>query len=112
MARITSHDVDKIIDVEIGETELSTFIEDAHRVVENRISEYTSDEDALASVEAYLAAHFATATEPAIASVSHESVSIDYESDSSSSEYWHKAILLDPTDRLSRPNGYPVYSIK
>lgn len=107
--RITTADVGEILDSELSEEAIHAFIEDAHSVVNNRIAPYTDDSDALAAVETYVAAHLATSKEPRVQAASHESVSFEY-AEEQGQKYWHKAILLDPTGRLARPNGYPVVS--
>lgn len=110
MARISPEDIDEIMDTEgISRQTLEAFAEDAHRVVEERCAPHTRDTDALIAVETYLAAHLACSKEPRIQSTSHESVSIEY-AEEQAYKFWHRAILLDPTSRLSRPNGYPVYT--
>jgi hypothetical protein len=103
MAHITHHDVAEILETDLNEAELTAFIEDAHTIVQNRIADYTDDEDTLAAVETYLAAHLATAKEPRVATASHEGA--DVELDADGNRYWHQAVLLDPTNRLARPNG-------
>jgi len=107
--RITTADVKEIADLDVSEESIHAFIEDAHTVVNNRIAPYTDDSDALAAVETYLTAHLATSKEPRVQSASHESVSFEY-AEEQGQKYWHQAILMDPTGRLARPNGYPVYS--
>lgn len=107
--RITTADVREVLETDVPNEDLHAFIEDAHLVVNNRIAPYTDDSNALAAVETYLTAHLVTTREPRVASASHESVSFEYSTDTGQA-YWHKAILVDPTGRLARPNGYPVYS--
>lgn len=111
MARITPDDVYEVLDTELEEPTLQAFIEDAHRVVNERIAPYTDDESALAAVETYLAAHICTSKDPRVQSASHESVSFDYE-EGRGQEYWHNAIMQDPTGRLARPSGFPVVTAK
>jgi len=110
MPRITTEDVREIVDTDVSEESLHAFIEDAHRVVNQRIAPYTDDSGAISAVETYLAAHLATSKEPRVQSASHESVSFEY-SEEQGQKHWHQAILLDPTGRLARPNGYPVVSV-
>jgi len=107
VSRITIDDVLEILDTEVDEPAIQAFIEDAHRVVNQRIAPYTDDESALAAVETYLAAHIATSKDPRVQSASHESVSFEYE-EGRGQEYWHNAIMQDPTGRLARPGGYTV----
>lgn len=108
--RITTADVREVLDSEVSEEALHAFIEDAHTVVNNRIAPYTDDSDSLSAVETHLAAHLATSKEPRVQSASHESVSFEY-AEEQGQKYWHNAILMDPTGRLARPNGYPVVSV-
>lgn len=109
MTRITPDDIREILDTDLGEVELQAFIEDAHRVVNERCAPHTHDREALAAVESYLAAHLATSKDPRVGSFSHESVDIEYTEDGQ--RYWHKAVLVDPTGRLARPNkSYPIYT--
>lgn len=111
MSRITPDDVREILDTDMGEVSLQAFIEDAHRVVNDRCAPHTHDRDALASVETYLAAHLATTKDPRVSAVDHESVSIEYADEGDGQQYWHKAIMVDPTGRLARPSkGYPIYT--
>lgn len=107
--RITTADVYEILDTEMPEEDIQAFMEDAHTVVNNRIAPYSDDQDSLAAVETYLTAHLATSKEPRVQSASHESVSFEY-SEEQGQKYWHDAIMMDPTGRLARPNGYPVYT--
>jgi len=107
--RITTTDVKEVIDIDIDEPSLQAFIDDAHTVVNNRIAPYTDDRDALAGVETHLAAHIASSKEPRVDAASHESVEFEYAGEQGQ-KYWHNAIMIDPTGRLARPNGYPVYS--
>ncbi|NHX41389.1 MULTISPECIES: hypothetical protein [Haloarcula] len=104
MSRINYHDVAEIFETDLSESDLIAFVEDAHRIVENRCSAHTSDEDALAAVETYLAAHLASSKDPRVQSASHESVDIEY--NAGGDRYWHRAVLADPTNRLARPNGF------
>jgi hypothetical protein len=106
MARISHYDVAEVLETDLDEAELMAFIEDAHRIVEDRCTPYSDDESALSAVETYLAAHLATAKEPRVTSGSHGGVDIEYEDDPD--RYWHKAVLLDPTNRLARPGGYTI----
>jgi len=107
MPRITTTDVREIADVDVSEEALHAFIEDAHRVVNERVAPHTDDKSALSAVESYLAAHLATSEDPRVQSVAHESVSFEYSSEQGQ-KYWHNAIMMDPTGRLARPSGYPV----
>lgn len=107
--RVTTADVYEVLDTDIPEEAIHAFIEDAHTVVNNRIAPYSDDADALAAVETYLAAHLATTKEPRVDAASHEGVSFEYAGEQGQ-KYWHDAIMMDPTGRLARPNGYPVYS--
>ena len=107
MARITPHDVAEILDTELEDVSLQAFVSDAHRVVEQRCAPHTDDADALGDVEAYVAAHLATAKDPRVNMASHESVDVEFETDPH--RYWQHAVLLDPTGRLDRPDhGYGV----
>jgi hypothetical protein len=104
MARISYHDVSEIFETDLDESTLLAFIEDAHQIVEERCAPHTSDEGALASVETYLAAHLATSKDPRVKSASHAGVDVEYSGNSDN--YWHQAVLADPTNRIARPNGY------
>lgn len=104
MTRITTQDVTELFETDLVEADVLAFIEDAHRIVENRCAEHTSNEDALAAVEAYLAAHLASAKDPRVTSASHASGDVEF--GANGNRYWHNAVLADPTNRLARPNGY------
>ena len=107
MTRVTPHDVAEVLETELVEVELSAFIADANMVVDQRCAGHTDDEDALATVETYVAAHLATTKEPRVGSTSHESVDVDLDTDGN--RYWHRAVLLDPTGRLATsPHGHTV----
>lgn len=107
MTRTSPHDVAEVLETELDDAELMAFISDAHSVVNRRCGEHTDDEDTLADVETYVAAHLATAKEPRVSSTSHESV--DVELDTDGERYWHQAVLLDPTGQLDVPKrGYGV----
>lgn len=108
MSRITATDVAEIFETSLEPSVLTAFVEDAHRIVEQRCGPYTDDQDALATVETYLAAHLATAKDPRISQGSHDGIQVAYEG--SGERYWHKAILADPTNRLARPSGYATFS--
>lgn len=109
MTRTTLADVKEVVDTDLSDSALNKFIDDAHVAVNDKIAPYTDDSDALEAVERYLAAHMATTKEPRVVSASHESVSFEYDEEEGQ-RYWHQAILMDPTGRLARPNGYPVYT--
>jgi hypothetical protein len=109
MTRIAPHDVAEVLETDLDSAELTAFIEDAHRIVERRCAPFVDDTSELAAVETYLAAHLATAKEPRVASASHESVEVEL--DVSPDEYWHQALLVDPSGRLDVPNrGYTVFT--
>jgi len=109
MARITIEDVREVLDTELEDDTLMAFAEDANRVVNQRIAPYSDDSAALAAVETYVAAHIATSKEPRVQSASHESVSFEY-AEGQGQSYWHQALMMDPTGRLARPSGYPIYT--
>lgn len=109
MARITPDDVTEILETELQDDSLMAFIEDAHSVVNERIAPYTDDTARLSSVETYLAAHLATSRDPRVQTASHESVSFEY-AENQGQTYWHRAIMMDPTGRLARPQGYNIYT--
>jgi hypothetical protein len=104
MTRITPADVAEILDTELSEATLQAFVEDAHRIVNQRCAPYTDDDSALSAVETYVAAHLATAKDPQFSEVAHESVSMTKAIDDDGNDYWHQALLIDPTSRLARPN--------
>ncbi|MCU4754243.1 hypothetical protein OB919_20045 [Halobacteria archaeon AArc-curdl1] len=106
MTRINHYDVAEVLETDLGEAELETFIADAHRVVEDRCASYCDNESTLATIETYLAAHLATSKDPRVSSVSHEGV--DAELGTDGDRYWHQAVLVDPTNRLARPGGFPI----
>lgn len=106
MSRTTYHDVNEILETSLTEAELIAFVEDAHRIIENRCASYSTDDDALASAETYLAAHLATTKDPRVKSASHAGADIEY--DTNGNRYWHQAVLLDPSNRLARPSGYSI----
>ena len=106
MARINYYDVAEVLETDLDEAELEAFVADAHLIVEDRIADYCDDEGALAAVETYLAAHLSTSKDPRVESVSHEGV--DAELGTTGDRYWHQAVLLDPTNRLARPGGFPI----
>jgi hypothetical protein len=106
MSRISYHDLTEIFETDLSEGELMAFIEDAHRIVEDRCAEHTSDEEALAAVEVNLAAHLASSKDPRVTSASHASADVEF--GANGNRYWHNAVLEDPTNRLARPNGYTV----
>jgi hypothetical protein len=104
MSRTTYHDVREVLETDLPEADLMAFIEDAHRIVEARCADHTSDTGALSAVETYLAAHLATSKDPRVETASHEGVDVEFETDAN--RYWHDAVLQDPTNRLARPNGF------
>ncbi len=109
MARITPHDVAEILETDLSSVDLQAFVSDADTVVERRCAPYTDDESELANVEAYVAAHLATAKDPRVSVASHESVDVELETDPH--RYWEQAVLLDPTGRLNTPKrGYATFS--
>jgi len=107
MTRVSPQDVFEVLDTELSESKTQAFIEDAHRIVNQRCAPYTDDEGALAAVETYLAAHLATTRDPQFTEISHESVGGVL--DKNGNDYWHQALLVDPTSRLARPN-YATFS--
>ncbi|NGM69190.1 hypothetical protein G6M89_09250 [Natronolimnobius sp. AArcel1] len=107
MTRIAPHDVAEVLETELDDSALMAFISDANRVVNRRCEPHTDDDEALADVETYVAAHLATAKEPRVSATSHESVGVELDADGD--RYWHQAVLIDPTGRLDRPErGYGV----
>jgi len=109
MPRVTPHDVAEVLDTDLDSVELSTFVSDANTIVNKRCEPYTDDEGALADVETYLAAHLATTKEPEVSSLTHQNVRVDLDIDSK--RYWNKAVMLDPTGRLDKPDrGYSTFS--
>jgi hypothetical protein len=107
MTQVTPHDVAEILETELESVTLQAFISDAHRIVERRCAPHTDDMDALGDVEAYVAAHLATAKDPRVSVASHESVDVEFETDAH--RYWEQAVLLDPTGRLDNPTrGYGI----
>ncbi|AUX08917.1 hypothetical protein AArcSl_1286 [Halalkaliarchaeum desulfuricum] len=96
-----------MLETELDDSALMAFISDAHNVVNRRCEPHTDDEEALADVETYVAAHLATAKEPRVSATS--GAVTDVELDADGDRYWHQAVLLDPTGRLDRPQrGYCV----
>lgn len=112
MARIEPEDIEEVIDLELPPSDVQAFIDDAHRIIQRRCAPYATDADQadLAATETYLAAHLLTSKSPQVTSTSAEGMSVDYARDGSGNDYWHKAILTDPTGRLARPDGWNVFS--
>lgn len=112
MARIEPEDIEEVTDVDLPSTDVQAFIDDAHRIVQRRCAGHASEnaQKDLAMVEVYLGLHLLTSKSPQIQSTSAEGVNVSYAVDGSGSDYWHKAILADPTGRLARPDGWAVYS--
>ena len=109
MPRVTPHDVAEVLDTDLDSVELSTFVSDANRIVNDRCEPYTGDDNALANVETYLAAHLATTKEPEVSSLTHHSTQVSINIDSK--RYWNKAVMLDPTGRLDKPDrGYSTFT--
>ena len=109
MPRIVPHDVAEVLETELDGAELSAFIDDAHSVVNRRCQPYTDDEQALADVETYLAAHIATAKEPRVSSTAGAVSEVVFDADAD--RYWHRALMLDPTGRLDTPQrGYSIFT--
>ena len=109
MVRIVPSDVEEILDTELDGAELFAFIEDAHRIINERCASLTDDDEALAAVETYLAAHLATAKEPRVSRTSGAVTTVELETDPET--YWRRAKMLDPTGQLGTPQtGYPVAS--
>jgi len=108
MARIEPEDIEEVVDVDLEPTDVQSFIEDAHRIVQRRCSSHatTQEHEELATTEVYLAAHLITSKSPQVSSTSAEGISVSYETEQQ--DYWHKAILADPTGRLARPDGWTV----
>lgn len=102
MTRITPDDVFEVLETDVEHDSMHAFIEDAHRIVNNRCAPYTADSGALAAVETYLAAHLATTRDPQFTEVTHESAGAVL--DVNGNDYWHQAVMVDPTSRLARPN--------
>lgn len=110
MARIEPEDIEEVADVDLSPSDVQSFIDDAHRIVQRRCAPYASngDEPDLAMVEVYLGAHLLTSKSPQIQNTSAEGLSASYAVDEDG--YWHKALLADPTGRLARPDGWNVFS--
>lgn len=112
MARIEPEDVEEVAEFDLEPSDVQSFIEDAHLIVQRRCAPYatSADQKALASTETYVAAHLLTSRSPQVQSTSAEGMSISYNRDSEGDDYWNRAVLADPTGRLSRPDGWNVYS--
>lgn len=110
MARIEPEDIEEVLDIDLPPSDVQSFIDDAHRIIQRRCAPYASDEDEadLAMTEVYLGAHLLTSKSPQIRSTSAEGLSASYAV--SEDDYWHKALLADPTGRLARPDGWNVFS--
>jgi hypothetical protein len=92
------------METKLDEPSLRAFIDDAHTIVEQRCASHTSDEDALAAVETYVACHLVTAPDPRVQSAAHADIDVEYED--VEGNYWQRAVLTDPTNRIARPGGY------
>jgi len=112
MARIEPEDIEEVADIDLGPSDVQGFIDDAHRVVQRRCAPHASDADQkdLATTEVYLAAHLMVSKSPQVSSVSAETMNVSYAIDPEGEDYWHRALLVDPTGRLARPDGWNVYS--
>ncbi len=107
MTRISPKDVAEVLDTELESSALMAFVSDAHNIVNSRCEPHSDDEEMLAAVETYLAAHLATAKEPRVSSTSGTAVDVELETDAE--RYWNQAVLMDDTGRLAKPSGgYPV----
>lgn len=107
MTRIAPHDVEEVLETELDKATLLAFIEDANSVVNDRCAPHTDDDEALAGVETYLAAHLATSKEPRVSSTSGAVTEVELDVDGD--RYWHQAVLVDPTGRLDAPDrGFTV----
>jgi len=112
MARIEPEDIEEVADFDLEPSDVQGFIDDAHLIVQRRCAPYATDADqqSLASTEVYVAAHLLTSKSPQVQSTSAEGMSVSYARGDGGDDYWHKAILTDPTGRLARPDGWNVYS--
>jgi hypothetical protein len=112
MARIEPEDIEEVADIDLPPTDVQAFIDDAHRIVQRRCAEYASERDQkdLAMVEVYLGAHLMMSKSPQVTSTSAEGISASFAVDGNGDDYWHKAILADPTGRLARPDGWNIFT--
>jgi len=111
MARIEPEDVEEVTDIDLEPTDVQAFVDDAHRIVQRRCAPYVSEDlhEDLATTEVYLAAHLLTSKSPQIQSTS-AGVGVNVSYVTRDEDFWHKAILADPSGRLARPDGWSVMS--
>lgn len=112
MARAEPEDLEEVVDFDLTPTDVQAFIDDAHRVIQRRCAPYAGDSEQaeLSTTEVYLAAHLLTSKSPQVSSTSAETMNVSYAIDPEGEDYWHRALLVDPTGRLARPDGWNVYS--
>lgn len=105
MPRITPTDVTDIIDTDLSDTRLGSFIAGAHQAVQAQLKDAGLDEELLKEIERWLSAHYVTAFErQAIqekAGPVEQRFSDAFGMGLDSSTYGQTAKSLDPTGRLA-----------
>lgn len=106
MARVTSDEVKKIIDIDSSITDLSPFITIANLLVTDKLAGSGQSEDLLKEIERWLAAHFVAIRDPRAKSESIGGISITYAGNTGegfrSTLYGQTALSLDTTGILAK----------
>lgn len=98
MARTTVAEVQAILSTSLTEAQLTAFITDASLWVDTHLDGACDSltTTLLATIEKYLAAHFATSRDPRLKQAKLDDVSETYQRDDKVTEYLQTAIALDP----------------
>lgn len=111
MPRTDATAVQARFDTDLSSTDLQPFIEDANAVVDSELADEGLADDLLATIEAYVAAHFAAVRDPRFTDVSGAARDASYEDRGSegpglaATQHGRRAIDLDPTNTLA-PDDY------
>ena len=100
MARTTGEKVKDVFDTTLTAKDLGSYIEDANLFVTEVLGASALPAALLASIEKYIAAHFASATDPRVRRESN--LSVEYEKPGlSDTSHGRRAVLLDTTGTLA-----------
>mgnify|MGYP000919659445 CR=1 FL=1 len=105
-ARVTAAEVKDVIDTELEDSEINACINTAHVMIAGRSRMLTElDDDTLAQIETWLAAHFVSVREPRVEQETVDETTVRYAlpraSSITESTYGQVAIALDTTLSLT-----------
>jgi len=114
MARTDKDNVKVIIDTNISDSDVTSFIDDANVIVDNRLSGEDVDDDILTMIEKYLTAHLISVSRERQATDEKVGdVSVKYSGSFSKflemTSYGQEVLILDPTGKMASASKRKAY---